>query len=641
LNIGKFFTRKADRQIKDQVSRFFESAVAKSGVSVSEDTALKYTAVFACVRVISETIASLPLFLYQRLDRGKRKATEHPHYKLLHLKPNPEITSFQFRETLQAHLLLWGNAYAEIEWGNDGWINGLWIITPNRVNPKRDETGNLVYDVCLPKGGIVTLSKYQMLHLKGLSYSGLYGYSPISLAREAIGLGIASEEFASRFYQNDATPGGALKHKGQLSDKAYERLKKFWNERFQGLSNAHRVAILEEGMDWQSVGIPAKDAQFIETRKFQKTEIAAIYRVPPHLIADLERATFSNIEHQSIEFVIHCIRPWAVRWEQELSTSLLLPGEQDNYFYEFLLDALLRGDTESRYRAYATGRQWGWLSANDIRELENMNPLPDGKGDIYLVPLNMVEAWNSKSETKSVRTETRKYDYKRIFNNFEPAIKTLVEKIIKREESDIMRFVGKEKEKARIEGFIEKFYQEHSEYIKKNAVPVFLTYAGTINDFAKGYINGIKDCDADAFVKSFTDVWATEHNFYSHRYLKNKLQKTDDVKTVFQNTFNEWKTKRVEKITQHLLVRLFNAVSLEVYKLNGIQKKKWIAGENESPFCKDLDGKIIPISDYFFTRGTEIVKQNKKLKLWRDIKHPPLTKNCFCVVEPVIVKVSL
>jgi len=636
------FFKRGQRQIKEPISRLFETGIAKTGIFVSEDNALQYSAVYACVRVIAETIASLPLFLYRRLERGKERATDHPHYKLLHLKPNPEITSFQFRETLQAHLLIWGNAFAEIEWGADGYIKNLWIISPNRVMVKRDiETDEIIYEVNLPKGGVAKLNKFQVLHLKGLSYNGLYGYSPISLAREVIGLGKAAEEYAERFYNNDASPGGVLKHKGQLSDKAYERLKRMWEERFMGIDKKHRIAILEEGLDWQSIGIPAKDAQFIETRKFQKTEIASIFRVPPHLIGDLERATFSNIEHQSIEFVIHCIRPWCVRWEQELNTSLLLPSEQDDYFFEFLLEGLLRGDVESRYRAYAIGRQWGWLSANDIRELENMNPLPDGKGDIYLVPLNMTEAWGKPSETKSEKREMKKYDYEKIFRNFKPVIKASVERIIKREEADIMRFVNKENEKVRIEKFLDDFYLSHSEYILKTSLPSFLTYSNSINDFAKDFVNGNNDFDIENFVKDFIDTWSTEHNFYSLKQLREKLNKSQDLKTEFQNLFNEWRTKRVEKITNHLLTRLFNAISLESYKVNGVRYKKWVAGKNESPFCKELDGKILKIDDEFYRKGTEIIKEGKKVKLYRDIKHPPIVKNCFCVIEPVFDKIVL
>ena len=236
------------------------------------------------------------------------------------------------------------------------------------------------------------LTDDRVWHLRGLSNDGLDGYSPISLMRQAIGLSMAAEKFGAKFFGNDARPGGILLHPGQLGDEAAKRLTETWESRHGGLSGAHRVAVLEEGLSYKEIGIPPDDAQFLETRKFQVNEIARIYRIPPHMLADLERATFSNIEHQSIDFVTHTIRPWLVRWEQSIKQNLMVPADRDRYFAEFLVDGLLRGDTKSRYEAYAIGRQNGWFSADDIREMENLNPLPDGKGEEYLIPLNMIPA---------------------------------------------------------------------------------------------------------------------------------------------------------------------------------------------------------------------------------------------------------
>jgi len=613
------------------------SLPSKSGVAVDESNALTYTAVFACVRVISETIASLPLFLYRRKEKGKEKARENPLFNILHLQPNPEMTSFQFRETLQAHLLLWGNAYAEIEWDASGNVRGLWPIPPNRVKPKRDENKQLVYDISLPSGRSVTLSFVQVLHIRGLSPNGLVGYSPIALAREAIGLGLAAEEYAARFYSNDASPGGVLEHPGKLSDTAYKRLKKYWEKKYKGLSNAHRVAILEEGMKWHSITIPAKDAQFIENRKFQKREIASIFRVPPHLIGDLERATFSNIEQQGIEFVVHCIRPWAVRWEQELMVNLLLPSERDKYVIEFLLTGLMRGDIESRYKAYAIGRQWGWLSADDVRELENMNPIPNGRGDNYLIPLNMMPAPSSPSSSSSSSISKRSSDIrKRLISSFSPLFSDMVRRIIRREEADIMRFVKKNNDKNDVLNFLEEFYSEHNEYIVKTAAPAFLSFSKSSVDIASDEISGSK-VNVERFVSEILNTWASEHIFYSRNYLKNFLDKLEekDVVEKFQSVFDEWKEKRVEKIKNHLLVRINNAVSVYVWKENGVSWKRWVS-QCENPFCKSLDGKVIHIDSVFHQKGEVLQMKGKQLKLWRDIYHPPLLKNCFCMVEPVL-----
>lgn len=359
-----------------------------AGVTIRPDTAMQSAAVFACVRVISETVASLPLILYRRVrGGGKVRAWDHPLYRVLHDIANPEMTAFDARETLVGHAALWGNAYAEIEYNSAGEVVAIWPLRPDRTHMERREDGSLWYVTELQDGKRVGLPSYRVWHTRGF-----FGLSPILEARNAVGLALAAEEYGARFFSNDSRPGGVLKHKGRLSPEAAKRLKESWEAAHSGLSYAHRVAVLEEGVEWQSIGIPPEDAQYLETRKFQVNEIARLFRVPPHLIGDLDRATFSNIEQQSIEFVVHCIRPWLVRFEQSAWRDLLTESERETLFCEHLVDGLLRGDIESRYRAYAIGRQWGWLSVDEIRARENMNPLPEGAGKEYLVPLNMVPA---------------------------------------------------------------------------------------------------------------------------------------------------------------------------------------------------------------------------------------------------------
>jgi HK97 family phage portal protein len=357
-----------------------------TGKSVTEATALATVAVYACVRILSETLASLPLILYRRLPRGKERATDHPLYSILHDSPNPEMSAFNFKEALMAHLVTWGNNYAEIEWEDRLTVKGLWPLRPDRIQAVR-ENENIVYKYNSPTG-MVSLPSYRVLHIPGLSFDGLVGYAPITLAREAIGLSLATEEFGARFFGNGSAPGGALKHPKTMSKEAKENLRKAWNEQHSGLENQHKVAILEEGLDWVKIGIPPNDAQFLETRKFQKNEIASFFHIPPHMIGDLERATFSNIEEQALEFVVYTMRPWLVRWEQAINQKLLNPNERKEYFVEFLVDALLRGNFESRTRGYWQAIQGGWMSPNEVRDLENRNPREGG--DEYLQPVNMV-----------------------------------------------------------------------------------------------------------------------------------------------------------------------------------------------------------------------------------------------------------
>jgi len=370
------------------VFRFF-FAPSSSGKQVTEKNAMQSAAVYACVRVIAETVASLPLHLYRQVEEGKRRDTLHPLYFLLHDSPNPEMTSFIFRETLMTHLLLWGNAYAQIVRNGHGEIIGLYPLMPDKMQVSRAETDELIY---LYQSGMsnIAFRREEILHIPGLGFDGLVGYSPIAMARNAIGMSMATEEFGASFFQNGAAPGGILEHPGTLKDPS--KVRESWNDLFKGSGNANKVAVLEEGMTYKQIGIPPNEAQFLETRKYQTEEICRIYRVPPHLVADLDKATFSNIEHQSISFVVHTIRPWLVRLEQAMNKALLYPAERQRYFIEFNVDGLLRGDYESRMRGYATARQNGWMSANDIRRLENMNLIPKEEGgDLYLINGNMTK----------------------------------------------------------------------------------------------------------------------------------------------------------------------------------------------------------------------------------------------------------
>lgn len=392
----RFFDRR-DSPISGRLKAFLlgedisPGMVSTAGIRVNEETALRVTAVYACVRVIAETVASLPLPLYRRLERGKEKVTAHPLYSILHDMPNPEMTSFTFREVLMTHLLLWGNAYAQIVRDKRGQVLELWPLSPSGMELVRDDKARqLVYRYT---EGMKTIEykPEQIFHIPGLSFDGVKGLSPIAVTREAIGLAMATEEFGSRFFGNGARPGGILEHPGVVKDP--EKLRKSWEEVYKGVHNSHKIAVLEEGMKYHEIGIPPEDAQFLETRKFQLNEICRIFRVPPHLVGDLERATFSNIEHQSIDFVMHTIRPWLVRWEQAIVKALLLPEERKLYFPRFNVDGLLRGDFKTRMEGYAIGRQNGWYSANDIRELEDMNPIPEeAGGDLYLVNGNMLPA---------------------------------------------------------------------------------------------------------------------------------------------------------------------------------------------------------------------------------------------------------
>ena len=370
-----------------------------AGQAVNERSAMQMSAVYACVRILAESIASLPLHFYQYNDAGgKEKAVNHPLYWLLHDEPNPEMSSFSFRETLMTHLLLWGNAYAQIIRNGRGEVIALYPLMPDRMTVDRDARGRIYYEYArsdsdantLGKKSSVILSPEDVFHIPGLGFDGLVGYSPIAMAKQAIGMGLACDEYGAAFYQNGAQPGGVLEHPNVVKDP--KRVRESWNAIYQGSRNAHRIAVLEEGMTYKPITISPEQAQFLETRKFQIDEIARIFRVPPHMIGDLEKSSFSNIEQQSLEFVKYTLAPWISRWEQAIQRSLLLISERTRYFARFNVEGLLRGDYQSRMNGYAVARQNGWMSANDIRELESLDRIPaEQGGDLYLINGNMTK----------------------------------------------------------------------------------------------------------------------------------------------------------------------------------------------------------------------------------------------------------
>lgn len=367
-----------------------------SGVSVTPLTALGVTTVYACVNRISGTVASVPLKLYRALPGGgKEPANKHPLYHLLHDSPNPEMTSVDFRRTVQAQLSLRNNGYALIVRNGLGEVIELQPINPSDVSVSRtDGNGPVVYSI-----GGEQYPAEKVIHLRNLSSNGITGLDTISVARESIALAVALHENAARFFGNGCRPGGILESDFELDAEQQSHFREQWNKLFSSKNKGqHKLAILAKGMRYISQRMDNDAAQFLESRKQQAIEICQVFGVPPHKVGILDKATFSNIEEQNIEYVVDTILPQLRVWEQTLNMRLLTERERGEYFFEFNVEGLLRGDIGKRYAAYAIGRQWGWLSSDEIRERENMNPLPDDKGKIYLEPMNMREAGTNDDE---------------------------------------------------------------------------------------------------------------------------------------------------------------------------------------------------------------------------------------------------
>ena len=371
----------------------FVFGMTNSGERVDEKSAMQIATVYACVRLLSNTIAGLPLHLYRYTGKGddKERATDHPLYKILYRQANPEMTSFSFWEAIMTHLLLWGNAYAQIVRDGKNGILGLYPLLPENVEIDRDEHGNLFYtyhaytdEVPGEHDKDIIFQRDEILHIPGLGFNGLVGFSPIAMMKNALGTTLAVERYGSSFFRNGAQPAGVLEHPGVLKDP--QKIRDNWMNAYGGAGNAHKVAVLEEGMQYKPISLPPEDSQFLSTREFGVEEICRMFQVPPHLVQDLKRSTFNNIEHQGISFVQYSLMPWLIRIEKGIVKDLLIEEEQDTYFPKFNVDGLMRGDYKSRMDAYAIGVGNGFFSPNDVRRLENMDLIPHDEGgdDYYL-----------------------------------------------------------------------------------------------------------------------------------------------------------------------------------------------------------------------------------------------------------------
>lgn len=369
-----------------------------AGKPVTAQTSLTVSAVYSCVRIIAWTIASLPLIVYERMEpRGKERATKNSTYNILKNKPNEEQTPFEYMALTSVHQNLWGAGISEIEFDKKGNPVALWPIPPWTVEPIRIAKNQLAYKVNMPDGSFELLSSYQVLVFPALNTTRDRWMSPIAVHRETVGLSMAMKDFGAKVFGQGTNPAGVISFQNKMpKEYGEESVRKKFRDNYAGLSNSHRLMLLDDGAKFERVGIPPEDAQYLESQKFGISEIARIYNVPLHLLQMHEKSSSfgKGLEEMTQGFITYSLRPYLVQWEQEINRKLIFDPK---YYAEFLVDALLRGNLIDRYNAYQIGRNGGWLSADDIRVMENMNPLPDGQGEQYLIPLNMTNAENINS----------------------------------------------------------------------------------------------------------------------------------------------------------------------------------------------------------------------------------------------------
>lgn len=475
-----------------------------TGISVTAGTAMACVPYMHGVRLISETAGQTPLNEYRRLQpRGKEKAFDRRVYHLLHDAPNPEMDAMSFKTTLTGHAITWGNAFAEIQWDMDtGAPEALWPLDPSKMKVGRDsKTKEILYVYRLPDGQPVRLPAYRVWHMPGFGYDGIIGYDNVYLARETIATAMAVREYGARFFGNGANPGGVLEHPNHLSKESQDNLRNSWNEMHQGLTNQHRLAILDEGMKYHQVSIPPENAQWLETNKFSVEELARLLNLTPHMMFDLSHATFSNIEHLWIEFKTITMGPWFTRWAQTCNRKLLLPEERNLYFCEFLAEALLQGDSAAKAAFYKELFYLGALSPNDIRELQNMNPIEDPGGDKYYIQANMVPMdMAGKTPLLPASAGGR--------SQFES---NAIRRIAAREKQNILRALKKFPDEPGFHAWLEDFYRDFPEYIKRQIEPV-------LGDEAEGFTERWIERSRDLFtsfsyeeLETLVAAWEERH----------------------------------------------------------------------------------------------------------------------------------
>jgi len=639
----------------------FGGVESKAGARVNVDSAVKVTAVFACVRILAMVLASLPLHTYRRITGGKELATDHPLYFVLHSMFNPQCTSYMGRLIMMVNLLLTGRAHAEIVRNGEGDIIELWPIPSNKVsirmNPRTNEPS---YEVYLDSGGTKVLYPEQMFHLQWIGLENFDTFDPIVLAREAIGLSIAAEEFGSNFFANGANASGIAEYPGKLSEEAYNRFIKTFNEKYAGLSKAQRVMFLEQGLKFTKLTINPNEAQSLETRKHQVIEVCRFYGVPPHMVMDLERATFSNIEHQDLSFVKYNLQPYLVCWEQEMLKSFFRPSERREYFSEFSVEGLLRGDSKARAEFYTAMFNIGVYSQNDIRAKENDNPFEGGEK--HYVPMNMVAIEDAGAQQaqqgpppdgdRQARQEQRKRAAQqrsaelklKTANNYKRIFKDAAERVVKREKSQVLDKARKsftERSEADFLVWLEEYYRNAPEWMKRTMMPVLLSYAEAIQGLAADEVKAAAGMtpELEKWMDGYADIWARNYTASSLGQLQAVIQKANEEGREpleeIETRLDEWEERRPEKVASNEVIEAAGVVSKFVFAAAGVRYLRWVnAGGKTCPYCQELDGRVVGIDQAFIGKGDRLDSEDGQMEIRKPALTPPLHRGCQCQIVP-------
>lgn len=591
----------------------FNGPETSSGQRITEKTIIGIPAVYACIRVLAESIASLPVIVYERTADGKDRARDFSLYPLLHDQPNPLMTSFELRELMVGHLCLRGNAYFLIE-RDMGDVTALWPLHPDRVTVEA-KGQDLIYTY---QGD--TEKKYHaedILHVKGMSSDGILGYSPLTVFRDTFGSAKAVSDYAANYFKNGASPSGILSTPHSLGEETAKRLRDYWKAGHQGSGKHHKVAILDNELKWQSIGISPQDSQMIDTQKFSVVEIARIFRVPLNLVMDYERSTYSNVTEQNRSFLVHTLQPWLTRIEQSMGKSLLTEKEKRTYFIEHKTEGFLRSDTKIRYEAYEIGKRAGFLTTNEIRAAENMNPIEGGDN---LDP--------PEKKNPDIRIMTRGIDRRdQISAEYRPRIRAAAADIVNHEANEIRQAI----DRGDLETWLDDFYQNRMPAIIEDKMgPVLKSFALDIQGASEIEIEAVR-ADLSDFIREHIAHYSQGHISASTGQVLSLLEQgtPEDVST----RIDEWTADdhRAEKIASDQTVKTSNLIFSEVAFGAGYLIQSVARGKS-CPWCSQLDGKIIGRGGTMLSAGDWKGTNGQTMTVRRSKIAPPYHRGCDCTV---------
>lgn len=655
--------------------------------STTPSNAMEIAAAWACVQVLARGISMLPLVLMEETGNMRRRATSHPLFPLLHRRPNPDMTSATWRSTMLVHLATRGNAYVQKVYSRGGQLVQLWPLHPDRMESiERADDGELQYGYRLSDGRLRTFPSREMMHVRGMSEDGIIGLSPVEVARRTFDRKRRLEQYEAAFWQNGARPGVVLKSTAAPNDRQAAALLTSWEERYRGALNSGKTALLPSHLSIETIGIPQSDAQFLESQKFSRSEIAAIFSVPPHMIGDLDRATFSNIAEQGQEFVDYTLGFWIAQIEQTIEQSLLQDRERGRFYPKFIVQALLRGNPTERAQAFSTGLQWGYYSVNDIREMEDLNPIPNG--DTYFVPLNMVpidQAVNGlpaavaddqrsaahggectcghcRQETHAdpVSRETRADDgdaekqrldrlrvsRQKLARSQLPIMADTARRMIRREARDVRKAAEKALGKRAASDFLawlREFYAAEGEFcaaMRDAFAPVLVALATQATTAAADELDaddpGLTD-DMRGFVDDYARSLTNQHAARSRNQLEAVLVDAQadgqDELAAVSTRLDEWEEERPDRIAMKHAFEALNAFIVFAYRDRGVRYLRWLATGTSCPFCLSLSGKIAGIDSYFVEGGATLDGGDAgTMTVASSRRHGPLHRGCDCIV---------